>query len=293
MIRYVEPIYRPPSEARSLILQATIGCSYNRCGFCVAYQGKPFRARREDELFADIDWAADELAGVTRVFLADGDALVLSTNRLERILKRLYSRLNRLERVTLYGSPQNLQKKSVDDLNRLRSAGLSMIYYGVESGDDEILKRIDKGVTSEQIIEAGVKPKQAGIDLSVTVILGAGGPKWSTRHAEATARVLDALAPRYASALTLMIAPREPSYEEVFGDPDWRLLTPLETLAECRVLIENMNADGVTFRSNHASNYLALAGDLARDKKRLIAEIDAALNDPEGRRLRPDYLRGL
>ncbi len=293
MIHYEEPIYRPPSEARSLILQATIGCSTNSCAFCVAYQGKRFRAKKEADLFTEIDWAAGELPGVRRIFLADGDALVLSTNRLLRILERLYAKLPKLERVTVYGSPQNLQKKSVDDLKRLRQAGLTMIYYGIESGDDEVLERVQKNATAQELIDAGVKPQQAGIDLSATVILGLGGPRLTERHAEATARVINAIAPRYTSALTLMIAPRTPTFEEVYDDPTWRLLSTEEALAECRRLIDGITADGITFRSNHASNYLALAGDLQKDKQRLLAEIDDALNDPESRRLRPEFMRGL
>ena len=293
MIQYEEPIYRPPSEARSLILQATIGCSTNSCAFCVAYQGKKFRVRKEADLFADIDWAAAELPRVRRVFLADGDALVLSVGKLSRILTRLYEKLPNLERVTTYGSPQNLARKTVDQLKELRELGLTMIYYGIESGDDEVLERVRKKATAQEIIDAGVKPQQAGIDLSATVILGLGGPRLSERHARATADVINAIAPRYTSALTLMLAPRKPSFEEVYDDPTMRPFTAEEALAECRVLIDGITADGITFRSNHASNYLALAGDLQRDKQRLLDEIDACLGDPEGRRLRPEFMRGL
>jgi radical SAM superfamily enzyme YgiQ (UPF0313 family) len=293
LIQYEEPIYRPPSEARSLILQATIGCSTNSCAFCVAYQGKRFHARREEELFKEIDWVGEELPEIRRVFLADGDALVLSTNKLKRILDKLYDSLPNLERVTIYGSPQNLERKSVEDLKQLGGAGLKMIYYGIESGDDEVLTRIKKGATAQEIIEAGVKPQQAGIDLSATVILGLGGPRLSKRHAEATARVINEIAPRYASALTLMLAPRRPRFEEVFGDPDWRMLGPIEALAECRLMIQDITADGIIFRSNHASNYLALAGVLQKDKARLLKEIDDVLEDPSSRRLRPEFLRGL
>ncbi len=293
MIQYEGSIYRPPSEARSLILQATIGCSHNRCAFCIAYQEKQFRARSEADLFEEIDWAAREMPGLRRVFLADGDALVLSTDRLLRILEKLYHNLPSLERVTAYGSPQNLLHKSVKDLQHLREAGLSMVYYGVESGDDDILKRIQKGATSEEMVTAGLKAQEAGMDLSVTVILGAGGPALSTQHAQATARVLNAIAPRYASALTLMLEPRSPSYVEVFGDPDWRLLEPLEILAECRMLLAHVTADGIIFRSNHASNYLSLAGDLQQDKQRLLNEIDRALQDPNSPGIRPEQFRRL
>lgn len=293
IIEYEGSIYRPPSEARSLILQATVGCSHNQCAFCVAYQQKRFRARSEDELFPEIDWAARTLARVRRVFLADGDALVLSTDRLLRILERLYDRLPGLERVTVYGSPQNLLHKGLEDLRRLRAAGLTMIYYGIESGHDEVLTRIRKGVNAEQICTAGMMAREAGMDLSVTVILGLGGPRLSQCHAEATAQVLNRIAPRYASALTLMLEPRKPSFAEVFGDHSWRMLGPIEVLAECRILLANLEADGIVFRSNHASNYLALAGNLQADKERLLSEIDAVLNNPDSAPLRPDYLRGL
>ena len=293
MIQYEGSIYRPPSEARSLILQATVGCSHNQCAFCIAYQDKHLRIRSEADLFQEIDWAAQEMPGTRRVFQADGDALVLSTDRLLRILEKLFATLPSLERVTTYGSPQNFLHKSVKELRRLREAGLTMVYYGVESGDDDILKRIHKGATSEDIVTGGLKSKEAGMDLSATVILGAGGPTFSTRHAEATAQVLNAMAPRYASALTLMLEPRTPSYTDMFGDPAWRMLDPMESLAECHRLLANIHANGIIFRSNHASNYLSLAGDLQQDKQRLLAEIDTALKDPNSPHIRPEQFRRL
>ena len=307
-LRYVEPVYRPPSEARSLIFQVTLGCSNLKtrrdpasptgyrvaggCAFCVAYQTKPFRARPEAEVLAEIDAAGSAVGErVDRVFLADGDALVLSVDRLRRILDRLYERFPRLEPGTCYGSPQNLRARSVDELRRLREAGLSMIYVGIESGDDEVLRRIDKGATAAQMIEGGRKAKEAGLAQSLTVILGLAGPTGSDRHAEATARVLDAIAPEYAAALTLMVEERVPSFAEQIADPSWRLLSPAEALGECRRMLSAMDADGIEFRSNHASNWLALKGRLAQDKTRLLAELDAARRDP--RLLRPDFLRGL
>jgi hypothetical protein len=307
-IRYVEPVFRPPSEAWSLIFQVTLGCSNLRtkrdpasptgyrvlggCAFCVAYQTKPFRARPEAEVLAEIDGAGAAVGSrVDRVFLADGDALVLSTNRLLRILERLYARFPALGRVTCYASPQNLLAKSAEDLRRLRAAGLTMLYVGIESGDDEVLRRIDKGATSADMIAGCRKAKEAGLAQSLTVILGLGGPDGSRRHAEATARVLDAIVPEYAAALTLMLEERVPSFAEQFGDPSWRNLTPAEALQECRWLLAAMDADGIEFRANHASNWLALKGHLARDRPRLLAELDAALRDP--RLMRPDFLRAL
>lgn len=291
MIHYDEPLFRPPSEARSLILQATIGCSHNRCAFCVNYRSKRFRVKKESELFDEISWAGKNFPHVRRVFLADGDAAVLSVRKLERILGRLRLEFPALERVTAYAGPKNFRTKSVEDLARLKEAGLTMLYIGAESGDDEVLARIDKGVTAEEMIELCRKPQEAGIDLSMTVILGLGGPRLSQRHARNTAALLDAVSPRYASALTLMLAPRSPSFIEAFGDPAWRMLAPDEILAECREMIAAMHSDGITFRSNHASNYLALAGELSRDKDALLRQIDDALS---GRgRLRPEFMRGL
>ncbi len=291
MIHYDEPLYRPPSEARSLILQATIGCSHNRCAFCVNYRSKRFRVKKQSELFAEIEWAGANLPHVRRVFLADGDALVLSVSKLERILNKLRAELPDLERVTAYAGPKNFRNKTTLELSRLKQAGLQMLYIGAESGDDEVLCRIDKGVTAQEMIELCRKPQEAGIDLSITVILGLGGPRLSKKHARNTAALLDAISPRYASALTLMLAPRSPSFAQAFGDPAWRMLEPAEILAECREMIAAMHADGITFRSNHASNYLALAGELSRDKDALLGQIDEALRG-EGR-LRPEFLRGL
>ena len=292
MLRYDLPVYRPPSEAHSLILQATIGCSHNRCAFCVSYQGKRFRAKPEAELFAEIDWAARELPYARRIFLADGDAFVLSTDRLLRLLERLYAAFPRLERVTCYAGPENFARKTVAEMRRVREAGLTMLFVGAESGDDEVLRRIDKGVTADEMIGLCAKPTEAGFDLSLTVILGLGGRRLSARHAAGTARLLDAIRPRYAAALTLIIEPREPPFAVAFGDPEREELTPAESLAECRAILERMQADGITFRANHASNYLALAGDLQRDKPRLLAQIDRALAEGE-RALRPEFMRGL
>ena len=190
-IEYEMPLYRPPSEAYSLILQATIGCTHNRCAFCVAYQSKKFRVRPEKDLFAEIDWAAEEMPDTRRVFLADGDAFALAPNKMVRILERLYQKLPDLERVTAYASPQNFRNRSAEDIRPVREAGLTMLYFGLESGDDEVLKRIDKGATCEEMITACHKAHDAGFDLSVTAVLGLAGPEGSQRHAQATARALD------------------------------------------------------------------------------------------------------
>lgn len=293
MIHYREPVFRPPSEADSLILQATYGCTHNRCAFCSMYQQKRFAVRPEAELLAEIDWAGRHLPEVTRVFLADGDAFALSPSRMIRILERLYQRLPALERVTAYASPQNFAGRKLADLRAVRAAGLTMLYLGLESGDDEVLRRIQKGSTCARIVEVCQRAQEAGFDLSITVILGLAGPAGSMRHAQKTAEALDRIRPRFASALTLMRTPRAPSFEEVFGDPAWRDLTAEEALAECRALIDAMRADGIEFRSNHASNYLALKGRLQRDKPSLLALIDRVLADPRSPLRRPEFLRAL
>ncbi len=291
MIYYDHPLIRPPSEARSLIFQATLGCSHNRCAFCLTYQDKQYRPRPEAELFGEIDWAGEAYPETRRVFLADGDALVLKTERLHRILERLSTRFPRLQRVSSYATPGNFKLKTVAELEGLREAGLSQLYIGLESGDDEVLRRIQKGHTQDEMVELCCKATAAGMKLSVTVILGLGGPRLSVRHAEQTARLIDRISPRFASALTLMLGDRNPSFETVFDDPEWRLLQPNEILLELRCLVENIHEDGIIFRSNHASNYLALGGTFQKNKQGMLAEIDAALGDQV--QLRPEGWRGL
>jgi radical SAM superfamily enzyme YgiQ (UPF0313 family) len=293
MIHYDEPLIRPPSEARSLILQATLGCSHNRCAFCVTYQGKAFRPRPAAELAREIDWAGRHLPHTRRVFLADGDALALGTDRLLEILDRLRRALPGLGRVSAYATPLNLRHKSVAELERLRRAGLTLLYTGIESGDAEILDRIDKGVAPEEMAALCARAAAAGMKLSATVVLGLGGPRLSRRHALATAALVDRVKPRYLSALTLMLPPREPSYARAFGDPAWRLLEPVEMVRELRLLVASITAGGIIFRANHASNHLALAGTLPKDRKGMLARIDSALADEEGPGFRPDWLRGL
>jgi len=225
----------------------------------------------------DIDDAAEHCQGVRKVFLGDGDPLTLSADHLVALLDHLRLQIPSVRRVSAYASPKNFRDKSGEDLLRLREAGLTQVYIGFESGDDEILKRIDKDTTHDEIVDACDKLNRAGIKISAIIILGLGGPALSLRHATNSARLINRTRPRFASALTLMLAPRRPSYEEVFALPEWRELTPREVLEECRVFIDHIEADGVIFRSNHVSNYLALAGTLQKSKPRLLGEIDAVL----------------
>lgn len=292
MIRYEEPVIRPPSEADSLILQATLGCSHNACAFCFTYTGKPFRPRPLEELMAEIDWAAEALPDTTKVFLADGDALCLPTDTLLAVLAQLRQRLPRLRRVSCYASPGNLvESKSLFELEQLRQAGLSLLYLGVESGHDEVLRAIRKGYSSTQIAEGGDKAQQAGMKLFVTVVLGLAPRDMAEPVAHATAKLLDRMSPRFAAALSLMHPDEGQRYRRLVSDFDWHPYTPLELLEECRALISHISASGMMFYTNHASNYLPLAGTLQKDKKRLLAALDAAIAEPELRR--PEWLRGL
>jgi len=291
MFTYHEPVYRPPSEASSLILQATIGCSHNRCRFCYMYRDKQFRARPWEDLRRDIDIAADRFPGVRRVFLADGDALALSTDRLVDILDHLGESFPALQRVTAYASPGNLLDKTVAELERLRARKLTILYYGVESGDPEVLSRVDKGASPEEMVEGCRRAAAAGLKLSVTVILGLAGSRGSERHARETASLVNRVSPRYLSALTLMLGPHADAYARGMGD-GFAFNSPMDDLRELRLLVEHLSVDRCIFRTNHASNRLALAGTLRKDRDRLRAEIEEAIADPR-RLLRAEWLRGL
>lgn len=290
MIRYEGVVVRPPSEAKSLILQATLGCSHNKCIFCGTYLDKRFRARPLEELFQDIDSVGDYAFSVRRVFLADGNALVLSTARLLEILDKLSDSFPRLERVGVYGNAGDILRKSPEDLAELRKRKLGIIYLGLESGSDEILQFIQKGATSQEMIEAVKKGQAADIDLSVIAILGMGGRGLSEHHARETARVLNEMNPRYASFLTLMVIPGTP-LDDIVRAGEFELLDPLEMLEELRIIVESLDLEGTIFRTNHASNYLALGGTFPQDKDRILREIERGLSGEVP--LRPEFFRAL
>lgn len=279
-MQYDEPVYRPPSEAESLIIQATYGCSANDCTFCYMYKGKRFRIRRVEEVKADIDWCARQWGrNVPRVFLADGDALVIRTSQLLEILAHLYKTFPRLERVTSYANPLNLIVKPQAELDAIRRAGLTMLYYGVESGDPEILRQVKKKGDPDTMAEGVDKAHRAGFQVSVTVLLGLGGRAGSDRHADRTAQLLNRLQPEYASALTLMLGPLEEHFARSMG-AGFAWLDKFEVLRELRRLISGCELANTVFRTNHASNWLALKGTLNRDRDRLVKTIDRALDDP-------------
>lgn len=292
MIRYEGTLYRPPSEADSLILQATIGCSYNRCTFCAMYREKRFRVRKIEELAAEIEWAARNELGVRKVFLADGDALIAKTSYLLDILARLRAAFPDLQRVSCYASPQALDVRTVDEMSTLREAGLSLYYLGIESGDDAVLERLEKGVDSAQMIAVASKAHAAGVKLSTMILLGAGGRARSLEHARASARVVNAIQPRFVSTLVMTPVEGTPLMEQAQrGEVDE--LDPLELARELRELVAHFELEGSVFRSNHASNYLALAGTLPKDKLRLVAALDSVLAAPERARFKPQWMRGL
>jgi radical SAM superfamily enzyme YgiQ (UPF0313 family) len=285
---YEGAIWRPPSEARSLILQATIGCSNNSCTFCGSYKSKPFRIKPPEEIKADVYLIGDHYKHIERIFLADGDALVIKTPQLIEILDFLSDTFPRLQRVGVYASPQNLLLKSTGELRELSTHGLGIVYLGVETGSDRVLERVKKGVTRDEMITAGRKVVQAGIPLSVTIIIGLGGQALSHRHAERTASILNQITPDYVGALTLMLVEGTELYE-AHASGTFELLSPRQTLQEMYWLIESMECETL-FRSNHASTYLSLGGYLPGEKEHLLTRIDDAL---EKGMFRQEYMRGL
>jgi radical SAM superfamily enzyme YgiQ (UPF0313 family) len=290
-MRYVEPVYRPPSEAEALILQATVGCSWNRCTYCAMYRSKTFTVRPVGDLLAEIREAAAGFGNeVRKVFVADGDALAMPNETWEPILLELRQQFPKLRRVSCYATAMNLLEKSTEDLVALRELGLSRLYIGPESGDDQTLRRIAKGADAADHIEAASRARRAGIEQSVIFLLGVAGIERSEVHARASARLASAMDPKFLSALTVMVVPGTPLAKlETTGRfevPDVASL-----LSELRTFIAETEPTDAIFRSNHASNYLSLAGRLPRDREKLVAMIDMALG--AGRSLRPEISRGL
>lgn len=292
-IRYEGTLYRPPSEADSLILQATIGCSYNECTFCGMYRDKRFRVRKIEELRDEIAWAR-KVHGpdVVKVFLADGDALVAKTSYLHAILDELRAAFPNLRRVSCYSSPQSLDIRSVEEMSKLREAGLTQYYLGIESGHDAVLARLKKGVDAAEMIRVAGKATEAGVKLSTMILLGAGGRALSIEHARASARIVNAIQPRFVSTLVMTPVEGTPLFEEAErGEVDE--LTPEETARELREFVSGLELKGSVFRSNHASNFLAVGGNLPKDKAAILAALDEALANPDDAPYRPQWMRGL
>ena len=291
-IDYVEPVFRPPSEAHSLILPVTNGCSWNHCGFCEMYTApqKKFRARDEQHVLEEIRRCGEQLI-VQRVFLADGDALVLPTRRLLSILQAIAEHMPTVERVSSYCLPRNLRKKSVEELRELADAGLKMAYVGAESGDDEVLARVNKGETYASTLSALDKLGQAGITRSVMILNGLGGRSLSVQHAEQSAQLMNDSQPEYLSTLVVSF----PMGEERFraGFADYQPLDQHGLFLEVERLLQRLELRDTVFRSDHASNYLVLKGTLGADKARLLAQVRQAIEQPQAVRLRQEWQRGL
>lgn len=275
-MRYEGTLYRPPSEAYSLIVQATIGCSHNKCSFCSMYKDKKFRIRNTDEIIEDFKIGRERFNYVERVFLADGDALIIKTSELKKILTSIKEIFPECKRVGIYGSPKSILLKSIDELKELEALGLGIVYLGVESGSDKILRMINKGVTRDEMIEAGKRIVESGIKLSVTIISGLGGKEYSLEHARETAEVINEINPHYLGLLTLIVEDGTPLYDDVKSGK-FKLLSPGEILNETRELVKNLDVDNCVFRSNHASNYVPLRGTLPQDKEIILMQIEEGL----------------
>lgn len=291
-VSYIEPVFRPPSEAHSLILPVTNGCSWNKCTFCEMYtqEQKKFRARDEAQVLEEIRLTGERMI-VQRVFLADGDALVMPTRRLLTILQAIREHMPEVERVSSYCLPRNLRKKSVDELKELADAGLRMAYVGCESGDDEVLARVNKGETYESSLSALDKLGQAGITRSVMILNGLGGTTLSEPHADNSARLMNAAQPEFLSTLVVSFPMGEARFRE--GFTDFQPLNQQQLFVEVERLLSGLELRDTVFRSDHASNYLVLKGTLGADKPRLLAQVRQAIEQPQQARLRQEWQRGL
>lgn len=271
---YDMPLYRPPSEANSLIIQATLGCSHNKCSFCSMYKGKKFTIKPLEQIKEEILEFRKIYTYVQKIFIADGDALIIPMNDLRELLKFIKNTFKECTRVTMYASPKSIRLKTIDELRELKNLGLEMVYMGIESGSEEILKDINKGATRDEIIQASKKIKESDIKLSATIISGIGGKEKTNLHAKDTGSIISIIKPNYVGVLSLMIEKNTEIEEKVKND-ELEILSSFEILKEIKEILKNINTDEkIIFRSNHASNYVSLKGNLPIDKDRLIEDID-------------------
>ena len=291
-IEYSEPLFRPPSEADSLILQITNGCTWNKCSFCEMYSTKKFSVKKEEDIFKEIEEVSELIPDIRKIFLADGNPMVLSTEKLKRILDKISKTFPKVRRVTTYALPRDIISKTPEELKLLQESGLKMIYVGIESGDDEVLKFINKGETYNSTVEGLLKAKEAGIKLSVIILEGVGGLKYSEQHAIKSAKILNAIQPEFASVLVLSFPYGIEHYKQKFLG-NYIPMTISNLLKEMRIFVENIQLQNTIFRSNHASNYLVLNGILNRDKLLFLDKIDFAIKNPEIAGLRKEWQRGL
>lgn len=291
-ITYDEPLFRPPAEANSLIFQVTLGCSWNQCAFCEMYTSKQFKVKRTDVVLQEIRHAAKHAFDTRKIFLADGNALMLPMRNLLTILNELRTQFPKLRRVASYASPADLRKKTPDELRTLRYNGLQLIYVGIESGDDDVLRMVNKGETSQSTIDALVKAHNAGLKSSVMIINGLGGKQYSDQHALGSARVANAVQPAFLSTLTLMMPDGLAHFQQRFNG-SYEPMNQAELLQEVLTFIQHTQLDRTIYRSNHASNYLPLEGTLSKDKEKLIKTLEYVLQGNDGNALRPEWMRGL
>ena len=291
-LNYDEPLFRPPSEAYSLIIQVTLGCSWNKCAFCEMYTSKKFKVRNEEDVFNEINSVAEFSDDIKKVFLADGNAMVLSTDKLLRILTHLNEKFPKLTRVSAYAIAKDLENKSVEELKELYDAGLKLIYVGIESGDNELLRLINKGETYESTVKNLLKAKEAGIKSSVMILSGLGGKKYSEQHAVNSAKVVNETQPDYLSTLVLSFPFGVDHFIKRFKG-DFQQMDIADLLKELKLFISETKLNNVIFRSDHASNYLVLKGILSRDKERMLKEINFAIDNPGKAFLREEKQRRL
>ncbi|MDO5415194.1 MAG: radical SAM protein [Bacillota bacterium] len=278
-MRYEGDIYRPPSEAYSLLVQVTIGCTHNACTFCKMFKNKKFRVRALEEVLEDLAWARARYRRVERMFLCDGDALALSNRRLMPILEYIKENFPECERVTIYGRANDVNKKSMEEMKELFDAGITMVYIGAESGSDEVLKAVNKGVTRQELIDAVRKIEDCGMEASVTFISGLAGKDGWEDHAIQTGTMITEMNPSYVGLLTLIVEPNVPMFDDIQSGK-LRLLSPEEVMQETLLMLEHTHVDKkCVFRSNHASNYVSLRGDLPQDKEKMMDMLKKAMNN--------------
>ena len=291
-MKYEGDIIRPPSEATSLLLQVTVGCSHNKCTFCPSFRDKRFRIKSFEEIVEDLEYASRRIREVDRLFLCDGDALIIPQKRLLDILEAIQKHLPGVRRIGTYGNVKSILRKSVDELRELRQRGLSIVYLGIETGNAELLQKIRKGATYEQIVEAGRRVREAGITLSATVLLGIGGIEKSMEHARDTARILTDVDPDFTGVLTVMIVPGTPLDEE-WKNGTFVLPGTFELLKELGVIVSGARFTNCFFTANHASNYLPIRARMPRDREKVVRLIENVVRSSDAAMLRPEFMRGL
>jgi radical SAM superfamily enzyme YgiQ (UPF0313 family) len=290
-MNYEGQIYRPPSEAGSLILQVTVGCRHNKCTFCGSYMNKTFRIKSLEEIEEDLK-DASRMGNVDRIFLADGDALCIPQKRLVEILNRINSRFPSVKRIGVYANAKDVLNKSPQELEELKSLGLGIIYLGVETGDPDLLEKIKKGCSYQDMVDAAQRVKSVGMALSVTVLLGIGGIEKSRDHAMGTAGLLTEMDPDYVGALSVMLVPGTELYRE-YEKGEFQLPDPFGLIEELRIMVAHSDFSNCVFRSNHASNYLPIKATLPADKEEVVRQMDKTLQQRDQRGLRPESLRAL